>query len=178
MAVNNDMYGSKVLLQKWNWRDRRIMAWINNFVKITGANTLEDVDRQKIYKTGKLRRSLRWKTWAASGGDAQVFEASYINYAKFLELAVGFRYRYTSPVPPIPGRKWQPIPVGDRPYKGRPAVVPEMRSQAKKFATMATNHFSFVGTMFLAYAMGDNQSAHAAVNRALFWSMRRGAFDR
>ena len=172
------MYGQGILLKKWNWRDRRIMSWINNFTKITGANTLEDVDRQKIYKTGKLKRSLAWKTWAASGGDAQVFEASYIHYAKFLELAVGGKYKYTSPVPPIPGRKWQPITVSDRPLKGRPHVVPEMRSQAKKFASMATRHFSFVGTVFMAYAMGNNSSAHAAINRALFWSMRKEAFDR
>lgn len=173
-----DMYGDSVLLHRWNWHDRRIMAWINNFVKITGSNTLEDVDRQKIKRTGKLRRSLAWKTWATSGGDEQVFRAQYIYYARFVELAVGWKYKYTSPVPPIPGKKWKPIPVADRPYKGRPHVVPEMRSQAKKFASMATRHFSFVGTMFMAYAMGNNASAHAAINRALFWSNRTGNFNR
>lgn len=177
-AAFNDMYGDKILLFKWNWHDRRIMSWINNFTKITREDTLADVDRQEIKRTGRLRRSLYWKTWATDGGDTQVFEARYIYYAKFLELAVGIRHKYTSPVPPIPGRKWEPIPVSDRPYKGRPHVVPEMRSQAKKFASMATNHFSFVGTMFMAYAMGNNQSAHAAINRALFWSMRKNNFDR
>ena len=177
-APFKDMYGDKILLHKWNWRDRRIMSWINNFAKITGQNTLEDVNRQNIIKTGQLKRSLTWRTWAASGGDTQVFEASYIYYAKFLELAVGWRYKYTSPVPPIPGKKWRPIPVSDRPYKGRPHVVPEMRSQARKFASMATNHFSFVGTMFMAYALGNTASAHAAINRALFWSMRKNAYNR
>lgn len=180
MADSNSsiMYGPNLLRFKWNWHDHRIMAWINNFVKISQKNTLEDVDRQKIKRTGALRRSLQWRTWAASGGDAQIFEARYIYYARFIELAVGRRYRYTSPVPPIPNRKWQPIPVADRPYKGRPHVVPEMRSQAKKFAAYATNHFEFVGTMFMAYAMGNNASAHAAINRALFWSMRKDAYDR
>lgn len=173
-----DMYGDQVLLYKWSWRDARIMDWIHHFVPITKKDTIADVDRQKIYDEGKLRRSLYWKTWATSGGDTQVFEASYIYYAKFIELAVGRRYKYTSPVPPIPNAKWKPIRVPDRPYKGRPHVVTEMRSQAKKFTSMATNHFSFVGTVFMAYAMGNNQSAHAAVNRALFWATRKNAFDR
>ena len=53
-----------------------------------------------------------------------------------------------------------------------------MRTQAKKFATMATNQFSFVGTMFMAYAMGNTASAHAAINRALLWSMRKNAYDK
>lgn len=149
------------------------MDWINRFPSIAKANTLADVDRQRIRNTGALRRSLIWKTFAASGGDAQVFTARYLYYAKYQELAVGGRYKYTSPVPPIPNAKWEPIPVPDRPRKGRPHVVTEMRSQAKKFASMATKHFSFVGTVFMAYAMGNNQSASAAVNRALFWSMRK-----
>lgn len=172
-GFSKDMYGDQVLLWTWNWRDARIQDWINNFPRIARENTLENVDRQKIRKTGKLRRSLVWKTFAASGGDVQVFSARFLYYAKFLELAVGGRYRYTSPVPPIPGARWQPIPVADRPLKGRPHVVTEMRAQASRFASMATRHFSFVGTVFMAYAMGNNQSAAAAVNRALFWSMRK-----
>jgi hypothetical protein len=43
---------------------------------------------------------------------------------------------------------------------------------------MARREFSFAGTMFMVYAMGDNQDAHDAVNRALFRRQRRGRFDR
>ena len=166
------MYGDKMLSFKWDWRDARIVSWINNFEKIAKKNTLANVDRQKVKNTGTLRRSLAWKTFAVSGGDGQVFSARYIYYSRFIELAVGRRYKYTSPVPPIPGAQWKPIPVSDRPLKGRPFVVTEMRRQAARFESMARGQFSFVGTVFMAYAMGKNNSAAAAINRAIFWSQR------
>ena len=166
------MYGDKMLSFKWDWRDARIVAWINKFPEIARKNTLANVDRQKVKNTGALRRSLAWKTFAASGGDAQIFSARYLYYEKYIELAVSKRYPYTSPVPPIPGAKWQPIPLKDRPLKGRPFVVTEMRKQAARFESMARGQFSFVGTVFLVYAMGRNKSAAAAINRALFWSQR------
>lgn len=177
-APIRDPFGDKAVLTKWNWRDRRIMAFINNFTKITKADTLDDVDRQRIKKTGRLRRSLYWKTWATAGGDAQVFEASYIYYTKFVELAVGKGNPFKQLPPGIPGRKWQPIAMPDRRRKAKPSVPVEMRSQAKKFASWATRDFAYVGTMFMAYAMGNTSSAQAVINRALFWSMRKDAFDR
>lgn len=166
------MYGDKMLAFKWDWRDARIVEWIKKFPEISRKNVYANIDRQKIKNTGALKRSLAWKTFAVSGGDGQVFSARYLYYEKFIELAVSKKYPYTSPVPPIPGAKWQPIPLNDRPLKGRPFVVTEMRRQAARFESMARGQFSFVGTVFLVYAMGRNQSAAAAINRALFWSQR------
>lgn len=165
-----DKYGDLALSWKWNWRDERIMSWIDNFVNITGKDTIGNVERQRAIRSGQLKRSLAWKTWAASGGDAQIFEARYIYYAKFVELAVGRGQPYNTPVPNIPGPKWQPIPVPSRTRKGKPHVVTEMRLQASKFTSMARKHFAFAGTVFMVYAMGNNQSAAAAVNRALYWA--------
>jgi len=168
-----DKYGDQVLSWKWNWRDERIMSWINNFVNITGRDTKQNVERQHIGKSGRLKRSLVWKTFAASNGDVQVFTARYLYYAKFVELALGKNNPYNGPVPDIPQPRWQPITVPSRMRKAKPHVVTEMRKQAGKFATMARKHFSFVGTVFMVYAMGNTQSAAAAVNRALFWSSRK-----
>lgn len=169
-----DKYGDQVLKWKWDWRDSRIMDWIANFERITGQNTLADVDRQKAVRTGRLRRSLAWKTWSASGGNAQVFEARYIYYAKFVELAVGKGEPYDSPVPDIPHPKWHPIRVATRSRRGKPHVVTEMRTQASKFTAFARARFSFTGTIFMLYAMGskDNPSVAAAYNRAVYWALR------
>lgn len=180
-----DKYGDNVLRWKWDWRDTRIMAWINNFVNITRENTIGNVERQNIgayhtkqkarIKKTSLKRSLAWKTWAESGGDAQVFEARYIYYAKFVELAVGKGEKYDSPVPDIPHRKWRPIAVPGRSRKGKPHVVTEMRTQASKFTAFARAQFSFTGTVFMLYAMGgkENPSIAAAYTRAVFWALRQ-----
>lgn len=168
-----DRYGDQVLSWKWDWRDERIMSWINNFVNVVSKDTYGNIERQKAKHTGALKRSLVWKTFAASGGDTQVFTARYNYYARFVELAVGRGDKYDSPVPDIPNRQWLPIGVPSRRRKAKPHVVTEMRKQAVKFASMARKHFSFVGTVFLVYAMGNNQSAAAAVNRALFWATRK-----
>lgn len=169
-----DKYGDQVLSWKWDWRDDRIMSWINNFVNIIKSDTTGNIARLDMASSkGRLKRSLAWKTWAASGGDAQIFEARYIYYAKFLELAVGRGEPYDSPVPDIPNPQWGPIRVPSRSRKGKPHVVTEMRKQATKFSSMARKHFSFVGTVFMVYAMGNNQSAAAAVNRAIFWANRK-----
>lgn len=177
-----DRYGDKVLSWRWDWRDSRIMEWISNFVRITGENTYANVDRQKIRSkrkdAGRLRRSLAWKTWAASGGDAQVFEARYIYYAKFVELAVGKGEPYDSPVPNIPHPKWNPIKVPTRSRKGKPHVVTEMRTQASKFTAFARAQFSFAGTVYMLYAMGANQTTAAAYNRALKWALQQGKIIR
>lgn len=174
----SDKYGDKVKRWEWDWRDDRIMAWINNFTRISRENTEDNIERLGAERTGAMKRSLWWKTWATSGGDTQVFAAKYLYYSKFVELAVGGKETYDSPVPNIPGPYWSPIPVPTRKRRGKPFVVTEMRTQATKFAAMARKEFSFVGTMFLVYAMGDNKDAHAAVNRALFWRQRMGKYDR
>jgi hypothetical protein len=171
-AIGADQYGDKLKTFKWDWRDKRIMDWINNFVNISRRNVYANVDRLKVKNTGALKRSLAWKTFAVSGGDGQVFSARYLYYEKYVELALGKGDPYNGPVPEIPGAQWQPIPVPTRRRKGRPFVVTEMRRQAAKFESMARGEFSFVGTVFLVYAMGRNKAASAAINRALFWSQR------
>lgn len=173
-----DRYGDQVLSWKWNWYDDHIMRWINNFASISRTNTEANINRLHMTRTGTLKRSLYWKTYAVSGGDEQVFEARYIYYAKYVELAVGKGESYDSPVPNIPGKAWSPIKVPTRRRKGKPHVVTEMRSQAKKFTAYARKHFSFVGTTYMIFAMGNNQSAAAAVNRALFWASKGSKFDR
>ena len=174
----SDKYGDKVKRWEWDWRDERIMSWINNFVAISQKDVHANVDRQKAIRTGRLKRSLAWKTYATSGGDEQVFEARYIYYAKYVELAVGRRQPFKALPPMIPNAKWQPIRMPDRKRKAKPHVVTEMRSQAKKFTSMARRHFSFVGTAYLVFAMGSNKSSAAAINRALFWESKSGKFDR
>ena len=180
----SDKYGDNTLRFRFDWRDTRIMSWINNFARITRENTIGDVDRQGVgdydrkrrtKSTHQLRRSLKWRTWAASGGDSQVFEARYIYYAKYVELAVGRGEKYDSPVPDIPHKQWKPITVPTRSRKGKPHVVTEMRTQASKFTAFARAQFSFAGTMYMLYAMGgkENPEVADAVNRAVFWALRQ-----
>jgi hypothetical protein len=174
----SDKYGDQVLRWKFDWRDTRIMRWINNFERIGTENTEANIERQDIESKAKnsehmLRRSLKWKTWSASGGDAQVFEARYIYYAKFVELAVGRGEPYDSPVPDIPHPKWKPIKVATRTRKGKPHVVTEMRTQASKFTAYARAHFQFYGTIYMIYAMGNNKGSAAAYNRAVAWALER-----
>ncbi len=177
-AWASDKYGEKVLSWKWDWRDERILRWIANFERIAHDNTLANIDRLNATRTGKLRRALAWKTWAASGGDAQVFEARYIYYAKFLELAVGKGDPYKEAVPAISEPRWLPIRVPSRRRKAKPHVVTELRSQAAKFTTMVRKQFTFTGTVFMIYAAGSNQENADAINRAIFWASRRGRVER
>jgi len=168
-----DKYGENVLKWKWDWRDERIMSWINKFPTVTRADTMGNLGRQNVGKSGRLKRSLAWKTFAASGGNTQVFTARYLYYAKFVELALGKGNPYNGPVPNIPRKNWQPITVPSRSRKAKPHVVTEMRKQAMKFSAFARKHFSFVGTMFMLYSMGgDDPSVAAAVNRTIFWASR------
>lgn len=163
-----DRYGMDVLLWKFDWRDAQVMRWIENFPNIGKKNTLANIDRQRTINTGALRRSMMWKTWAISGGDAQVFEARYNYYAKFVELAVGQGNPFEMLPPNIPGPNWQPIRMPDgRKRRAKPHVATEMRGQARKFTTMLRRHFSFVGLAYMAYAMGDPVAAADTINRAL-----------
>ena len=174
----SDKYADNVLRHKFDWKDIRILEWINNFTKISKENTFENYGRLIKTHTHKLERSLKWKTWAISGGDAQIFEAQYIYYAKYLELAVGGREKYDSPVPGITSPNWGAIPVPTRKRKGRPFVVTEMRTQAQKFTAFARARFSFAGTIYMLYAMGNNKSAAAAYNRALQLALETSKMDR
>lgn len=173
-----DKYGDKVLSWKWNWHDDHIMRWINNFQKIARDRTMDNYGRVINERSGKLRRSLQWMTFAASGGDEQVFRARYIYYAKFLELGVGFNNPYNGPVPAIPHKKWKPIAIPTRRMKGRPHVVAEMRTQAKHFAAYATKYFSFAGLVYMVFSAGDTVEGRNAINRALFWASTRDKVSR
>lgn len=173
-----DKYGDKVLSWKWNWKDDHIMRWINNFTRIARERTMGNYERVINERSGTLKRSLFWQTFAASGGDEQVFRARYIYYAKFLELGVGIRNPYNGPVPPITNKKWKPISIPTRKLKGRPHVVTEMRTQAKHFTAYATKYFSFSGLAYMIFSAGDTYEAHHAINRALFWVSTKDRFQR
>lgn len=177
-ATNKYGETPEILSWKFDWRDTRIMDWINNFEPIATKDSQGNISRLKLIRTHRLQRSLKWKTWAASGGDVQVFRARYIYYSKFVELAVGGKEKYKEPVPNIPGPKWGPITVPNRKRKGKPFVVTEMRTQAAKFTAYASAQFSFTGTVFLLFAMGNNKSTAAAYNRALAWAMEQGKAKR
>ena len=181
LHLQRDPYGDNVKSWHWNWRNDHIMRWINNFVRITRANTLGNMERQDIKKySGMLKRSLAWKTWATSGGDEQVFRAQYIYYAKYVELALGKHNPYNGPVPPIANKQWQAITVPTRTRKAKPHVVTEMRRQAKRFMSYASDEFQFTGLVSMIYAMGGDEdpAIRHAVNRALFWDSTRGGFQR
>ena len=173
-----DKYGDKILSWKWDWRDDYIMKWINNFTKIARERTMGNYDRVIHERSGHLKRSLYWMTFAASGGDEQVLRARYIYYAKFLELGVGIRNPYNGPVPPIPHKKWKPIAIPTRKMKGRPHVVAEMRTQAKHFRAYATKYFAFAGLVYMVYSAGQTVEARHAINRALFWLNTKDRFQR
>lgn len=175
---NSDKLGDSVLTREWNWRDDHIMKFINNFVKITRERTIGNVDRVMNTRTHQLRRSLQWMTFAASGGNEQVFRARYIYYAKFLELGLGFGSPYNGPVPAITTKRWKPITIPTRKLKGRPHVVTEMRTQAKYFRSYATKHFMFAGLVYMVYSAGQTVEAHHAINRALFWLNTKDRFQR
>lgn len=174
----DDKYGDKVLSFEWNWRDDHIMKWINNFTRIVRERTIGNYERVINERSGALKRSLYWQTFAASGGDEQVFRARYIYYAKFLELGVGIHNPYNGPVPAIKQKKWKPITIPTRKMKGRPHVVTEMRTQAKHFTAYATRYFAFSGLAYMVFSAGDSYSARQAINRALFWESTRGRFQR
>lgn len=173
-----DPTGESVKMWKFNWRDRRVMGFINNFTKLIRQSTLGNVDRQKIYKTGALRRSLYWDTFATHGGDEQVFRANYIYYAKFVELALGRGMPFNGLPPTIPGKQWQPIKMPDRPRRAKPAIATEMRRQASRFLAITANELQYAGTVYMIFAAGNSYSAQAAINRALFFDSTRGAFRR
>lgn len=177
-AWATDKFGDEVLSWNWDWRDERIMGWINNFARISKENVFGNIGRQEMKGTGALRRSMAWKTFASSGGDTQVFTARYLYYAKYVELAVGKGMPFRQLPPDIPHKAWLPIKMPDRKRRAKPHVVTEMRSQATKFTSMARKQFSFTGTVFLIFAMGNNKSAAAAYNRAVFWANRKERFSR
>ena len=83
-----DRYGEDLWLFKFDWRDALVTKWIEKLPQIGLQNSRENIQRLEAVSQGKnagaLLRSLAWKTWAISGGDAQVFEARYKYYAKFI----------------------------------------------------------------------------------------------
>lgn len=165
-----DRYGEDILLFKFDWRDAQVVKWIERFTRIVGEDTKGNVERQGIVNTGRLKRSLFWKTFAVEGGMGQVFEARYIYYAKFVELALGNGNPFIQLPPNIPGARWKPIRMPDgRKRTARPHVVTEMRSQARKFTTFARRHFMFQGTAILAFSLGGNQEARHVVDRAALY---------
>lgn len=178
-----DPYAEKLLSNKFDWRDERVIEQIHNFVAYGLIDSRANVKRQsqavaarynkngkkkKYRSTGQLLRSIAWKTWSESGGDVQVFHAHYLYYEKFLELALGKGDPFTGLPPAIPGKQWKPITVPGKTRKARPAIPTEMRKRARRFTTYVQEHFSYAGLAMMVYSMSaDNVNANV-INRSLF----------
>ncbi len=161
-----DPFGDEIWATKFDWRDERVMQYIRNFLKFGKEDTKKNIRRLTALKTGKLIRSIGWKAWSDSGGDAEVFQETYMKYGQFVELAVGRNNPYT-PIDPIMQRAWKPIPVRGRKRKAKPHSTAEMRKQARRFERLVVNHFSFMGLGFLVYAAGANRENSDEINRLM-----------
>lgn len=164
-----DPYGEKILSGTFDWRDQRMLEHINKFKTFGKMDSKANIKRQRSIQSGKLLRSVAWKTWSESGGDVQVFHAHYLYYSKFVELALGRGNPYIGLPPGIPVRQWQPIRMPDgRKRKARPSIPTEMRKRARRFTTYVQDHFSYAGIAMMVYAMRPDAAYAERINRALF----------
>lgn len=161
-----DPFAENIMAQKFDWRDEQVMQYIRNFLKHGLEDSKKNIRRLTALQTGKLLRSIGWKAWADSGGDAEVFQETYMKYGQFVELAVGKNNPYV-PIDPITQRAWKPIPVRGRKRKAKPHSTAEMRKQARRFERLMVDHFSFMGLGFLVYAAGENRENHEEINRLM-----------
>ena len=161
-----DPYGDDIWARKFDWRDERVMKLIREFIQFGKEDSLGNIRRLAAIKSGKLLRSIGWKAWAESGGDAEVFQETYMKYGQFVELAVGKNNPYT-PIDPIKQRAWRPIPVRGRKRKAKPHSTSEMRKQARRFERMVVDHLSFMGLGYMLYAAGANRENAAEINRLM-----------
>lgn len=162
-----DPYAEQIYVTKFDWRDEYVMRKIRAFITHGKIDAKQNIRRLTAIKSGRLLRSIGWKAWSESGGDAEVFQETYLKYGQFVELAVGRAEPYNGPVPPIPGRAWKPIIVPTRRRKAKPHSTAEMRKQAKRFERILVDHFSFVGMGFLTYAAGSNRENYEKINELL-----------
>lgn len=162
-----DPYGDKIYLTKFDWRDEEVMKHIRKFLYFGKRDSKGNIKRQHAIQTGKLLRSIGWKAWAESGGDAEVFQETYLKYGQFVELAVSKGKPFRQLPPGIPARQWSPIKMPDRRRRAKPHSTTEMRKQANKFERIMVNHFAFVGLGFLVYAAGANRANYEEINRLM-----------
>lgn len=162
-----DPFAENIIATKFDWRDERVMELIRRFIFHGKIDAKKNIKRLDAINSGKLIRSIGWKAWSESGGNAEVFQETYLKYGQFVELAVGKNQPYNGPVPPIPGRAWGPITVPTRKRKAKPHSTAEMRKQARRFERLLVDHFSFMGLGFLTYAAGSNRDNNEKINELL-----------
>lgn len=169
LALQRDPYGENIKTRRFDWRDEQVLEWITKFIEFGKMDSVGNIERQRAKKTGALLRSVYWRTWNTSGGNLQVFEARYLYYAKFVELALGKNMPYIGLPPGIPHRKWQPIEMPDgRPRKAKPSIPTEMRRQAAKFVTMLEDNFLYHGIAMIVYPLGPSISNQTLIERLMF----------
>ena len=163
-VIRGDLYMDEVYLQKFDWRDKLVRARIARFIWYGKKHSDANIERLDAIKSGELKRSIYWHTWNDSGGDRQVFEAKYLYYEKFVELALGKNHKYVQ-IPAIQIKEWGPISRPDhKPRKAKPFVTTEMRKQARRFESYLLRHLSFVGMGYMIFAAGDKRDRAAAIN--------------
>jgi len=167
--LQNDPYGDKIKLAPFDWRDRRVLQWIDKFTELGWRDSVANLSRQKAKQTGALIRSIKWRTWADAGGDRQVWQVRYLYYAKFVELALGRKMPFIGLPPSIPNRQWGPIQMPDgRPRRAKPSIPTEMRKHAVKFTRMLENSYSLSGIAMLAFALGPSIENKQMIRRLMY----------
>lgn len=178
LALQRDPYGEKILTGTFDWRDERILDYIQKFIQFGKQDSVANIRRQHSIRTGKLLRSVAWKTWSEAGGDVQVFHAHYLYYSKFVELALGKNNPFIGLPPNIPGARWKPIQMPDgRKRRAKPSVPTEMRKRARKFTTYVMDSFSFSGIAMMVYSMPLTNSDAAIINRKMFSRGLNGRYN-
>ena len=178
LALQRDPYGERIKVKKFDWRDEQVLKWIVKFREFGQEDSRKNVTRQNAIRSKQLLNSIWWRTWNTSGGDVQVFEARYMYYAKFVELALGKNMPFKALPPGITRRKWDPITMPDRPRKAKPSIATEMRKQAAKFTTMLEDQFLYHGIAMIVYPFNNSIENRDLIDRLLYQkrAMRAASF--
>lgn len=166
--LQRDPFGEKILLEKFDWRDARLLAWIDRFVEFGWRDSVGNIQRLNAMQTKALLRSIKWRTWADCGGDRQTWQVRYNYYAKFVELALGRGLPFKALPPEIDMPRWQPIHMPDRKRRAKPSIPTELRRQGARFVSMLEASYSFHGIAMMVYALGPSIQNKALVRRLLF----------
>lgn len=115
--------------------------------------------------TGALRKSIHSVVYNNARGDEAMIRFYYLNYAAFVETATGKyygvdrkgkKYADVSPIPPIGGSGYEPIPTKAPRHRAKPFITGEIRLHARATQLRLAKACAYTAQWFLSRGFCDS----------------------
>ena len=152
---------AKQVIDEFALMNKKVQQRIHYFALETTEQILQNMQDLEISPYGKkfsgdLERSIHADIHNNANGDEALIQFYYMNYAQYVEMAVGKGMKYMTIPQLTTGKPLRPIPRPDgKPRMAKPFMMSEIRLHARMLMDRLARQYAYTGSVVIMQSVAN-----------------------